>query len=58
MISNPTGWSLAGATDLMLLVEWGSNGDLDTIRRQIATIPGVVTVQTSVALRTHLDRRG
>ncbi len=51
-------WSLAGATDLMLLVECGSNGDLDTIRRQIATIPGVATVQTSVALRTHFDRRG
>ncbi|MDW5313056.1 Lrp/AsnC family transcriptional regulator [Rhizobium sp. PL01] len=51
-------WSLAGATDLMLLVECGTNGDLDTIRRQIATIPGVATVQTHVALRTHFDRRG
>lgn len=50
-------WSLAGATDLMLLVECGSNGDLDTIRRQIATIPGVATAQTHVALRTHFDRR-
>ncbi|KQV28848.1 AsnC family transcriptional regulator [Rhizobium sp. Root73] len=51
-------WSLAGPTDLMLLIECGSNGDLDTIRRQIATIAGVATVQTHVALRTHFDRRG
>lgn len=51
-------WSLAGPTDLMLLIECGSNGDLDTIRRQIATITGVATVQTHVALRTHFDRRG
>lgn len=51
-------WSLAGATDLMLLVECGSNGDLDVIRRQIVTIPGVATAQTHVALRTHFDRRG
>ncbi len=50
-------WSLAGATDLMLLVECGSNGDLDTIRRQIATIAGVATVQTNIAMRTHFDRR-
>ncbi|THK37725.1 Lrp/AsnC family transcriptional regulator [Ensifer sp. MPMI2T] len=50
-------WSLAGATDLMLLVECDSNSDLDTIRRQIATIPGVATVQTHVTLRTHFDRR-
>lgn len=50
-------WSLAGATDLMLLVECVSNGDLDGIRRQIATIPGIATVQTHVALRTHFDRR-
>jgi Lrp/AsnC family leucine-responsive transcriptional regulator len=50
-------WSLAGATDLMLLVECGTNGDLDTIRRQIATIAGVATVQTNVALKTHFDRR-
>ena len=52
------GRSLAGAIDLMLLVECGSNGDLDGIRRQIATIPGVATAQTHVALRTHFDRRG
>ena len=51
-------WSLAGAIDLMLLVECGSNGDLDGIRRQIAIIPGVATAQTHVALRTHFDRRG
>ncbi|WP_037430924.1 Lrp/AsnC family transcriptional regulator [Sinorhizobium fredii] len=50
-------WSLAGATDLMLLVECDSNDDLDTIRRQIATIPGVATVQTHVTLKTHFDRR-
>lgn len=52
-----TCWSLAGATDLMALVECATNGDLDTIRRQISIIPGVATVQTHVALRTHFDRR-
>ncbi len=52
-----TCWSLAGATDLMVLVECASNGDLDTIRRQISIIPDVATVQTHVALRTHFDRR-
>ncbi|POH30317.1 AsnC family transcriptional regulator [Sinorhizobium americanum] len=51
-------WSLAGATDLMLLVECDSNDDLDMIRRRIAIIPGVATVQTHVTLRTHFDRRG
>ncbi|MNL75256.1 AsnC family protein [compost metagenome] len=50
-------WSLAGETDLMLLIECASNGDLDTIRRQISLISGVATVQTHVALRTHFDRR-
>lgn len=50
-------WSLAGSTDLMVLVECASNGDLDTIRRQVSLIPGVATVQTHVALRTHFDRR-
>lgn len=50
-------WSLAGAVDLMLLVECASNGDLDVIRRQISLISGVATVQTHVALRTHFDRR-
>ena len=50
-------WSLAGAVDLMLLVECASNGDLDIIRRQISLISGVATVQTHVALRTHFDRR-
>ncbi|MBK5566016.1 MAG: Lrp/AsnC family transcriptional regulator [Ensifer sp. SSB1] len=52
-----TCWSLAGSTDLMVLVECASNGDLDTIRRQISLIPGIATVQTHVALRTHFDRR-
>lgn len=52
-----TCWSLAGPTDLMLLVECGSNAELDTIRRQIATTPGIATVQTHVSLRTHFDRR-
>ncbi|WP_439618237.1 Lrp/AsnC family transcriptional regulator [Shinella sp.] len=52
-----TCWSLAGPTDLMLLVECASNAELDTIRRQIATTPGIATVQTHVSLRTHFDRR-
>ena len=52
-----TCWSLAGPTDLMLLVEFASNAELDTIRRQIATTPGIATVQTHVSLRTHFDRR-
>ena len=53
-----TCWSLAGSTDLMLLVECKSNAELDTVRRQIATTPGIATVQTHVSLRTHFDRRG
>ncbi|WP_234186030.1 Lrp/AsnC family transcriptional regulator [Shinella sp. NM-101] len=53
-----TCWSLAGPTDLMLLVECASNAALDTVRRQIATTPGIATVQTHVSLRTHFDRRG
>jgi Lrp/AsnC family transcriptional regulator, leucine-responsive regulatory protein len=53
-----TCWSLAGQTDLMLLVECISNAELDTVRRQIATTPGIATVQTHVSLRTHFDRRG
>jgi Lrp/AsnC family leucine-responsive transcriptional regulator len=52
-----TCWSLAGPTDLMLLVECASNAELDIIRRQIATTPGIATVQTHVSLRTHFDRR-
>ncbi|WP_421593052.1 Lrp/AsnC family transcriptional regulator [Shinella sp. M27] len=52
-----TCWSLAGPTDLMLLVECTSNAELDTVRRQIATTPGIATVQTHVSLRTHFDRR-
>lgn len=52
-----TCWSLAGPTDLMLLVECASNAELDTVRRQIATTPGIATVQTHVSLRTHFDRR-
>ncbi|MCQ4633567.1 Lrp/AsnC family transcriptional regulator [Shinella sp. CPCC 100929] len=52
-----TCWSLAGPTDLMLLIECASNAELDTIRRQIATTPGIATVQTHVSLRTHFDRR-
>jgi Lrp/AsnC family transcriptional regulator, leucine-responsive regulatory protein len=52
-----TCWSLAGPTDLMLLVECSSNAELDTVRRQIATTPGIATVQTHVSLRTHFDRR-
>lgn len=52
-----TCWSLAGPTDLMLLVECASNAELDTVRRQIAMTPGIATVQTHVSLRTHFDRR-
>jgi DNA-binding Lrp family transcriptional regulator len=53
-----TCWSLAGPTDLVLLVECASNAELDTVRRQIARTPGIATVQTHVSLRTHFDRRG
>lgn len=52
-----TCWSVAGPTDLILLVECASNSALDTVRRQIATTPGIATVQTHVSLRTHFDRR-
>lgn len=52
-----TCWSLAGPTDLMLLVECASNAELDNVRRLIATTPGIATAQTHVALRTHFDRR-
>lgn len=52
-----TCWSVAGPTDLIVLVECTSNAELDTVRRQIATTPGIATVQTHVSLRTHFDRR-
>jgi Lrp/AsnC family leucine-responsive transcriptional regulator len=52
-----TCWSVAGPTDLILLVACSSNVELDTVRRQIATTPGIATVQTHVSLRTHFDRR-
>jgi Lrp/AsnC family leucine-responsive transcriptional regulator len=52
-----TCWSVAGPTDLILLVECISNSELDIVRRQIATTPGIATVQTHVSLRTHFDRR-
>ena len=49
--------SVAGPTDLVLLVACTSNSELDTVRRHIATTPGIATVQTHVSLRTHFDRR-
>ncbi|MDG3576721.1 Lrp/AsnC family transcriptional regulator [Rhizobium sp. YJ-22] len=52
-----TCWSVAGPTDLMLLVACATNGELDTVRRQIASTPGIATVQTNVSLRMHFDRR-
>jgi len=52
-----TCWSVAGPTDLILLVQCASNAELDIVRRQIATTPGIASVQTHVSLRTHFDRR-
>lgn len=48
--------TVSGAVDLVAVVRAADPGELDAVIDRIACIPGVERVQTSVVLRTPLDR--
>jgi len=49
--------SVAGETDLMVLVQTDSPGELADLRERIAAFKGIDDITTVPILRTHLDRR-
>jgi DNA-binding Lrp family transcriptional regulator len=50
--------SVSGAVDLIAVVRAPSPGALDAVIDRVARVPGVERVQTSIVLRTPLDRDG
>lgn len=48
--------SVAGSVDLMLLVEADSPAAVAAVREAVNRLPGIAAVETTMVLRSHLDR--
>ncbi|MFD2261775.1 Lrp/AsnC family transcriptional regulator [Lacibacterium aquatile] len=48
--------SVAGPVDLMLLLEAASPAAIADVREAVNRLPGIANVETTMVLRSHLDR--